>query len=82
MGLYYAGTTTTFAKETFFPSYLRLNAQAAGAILGLCTYDVTVRDTKLIEPRFSVEIGRGCDAVEPSALFVAAVLALLFVGPF
>jgi len=75
MALYYLATTTTFAKETFFPSYLRFNARAAGAILRGCTYDVTVRDARLVEPRFSVEIGRGCDAVEPSALFVSAVLA-------
>jgi exosortase/archaeosortase family protein len=29
----------------------------------------------MVSPRFSIQIERGCDAVEPSALFVVAVLA-------
>ncbi|UCE60059.1 MAG: archaeosortase/exosortase family protein [Phycisphaerales bacterium] len=75
MGVYYVSTTTTFARETFFPSYLRLNARLAGGILDVVGYDIAVRDQKVSEPRWSVTVGRGCDAVQPTALFVAAVLA-------
>ena len=75
MGLYYLASTTRYAQDTVFPSYLRLNARAAGAILGFCGYDITVTGQTIAEPRFAVQIGRGCDAVQPSALFVSAVLA-------
>ena len=34
MSLYYLASTTAFAQEKVFPSYLRLNARVAGAILG------------------------------------------------
>ena len=75
MGAYYAATSTEYAQERFFPAYLRLNARAGGAILGWAGYDINVADQQIRERRFSVTIGRGCDAVEPSALFVSAVLA-------
>lgn len=75
MGLYYAASTTNYAQNVVFPSYLRLNARAAGALLGAVGYDITVTDQTIKERRFSVLIGRGCDAVQPSALFVSAVLA-------
>ena len=42
MGLYYLASTTRYAQDTVFPSYLRLNARVAGAILGFCGYDITV----------------------------------------
>ncbi len=47
----------------------------AGAILSGCGYQIKVNDKTVIEPRWSVTVGRGCDAVQPSALFVSAVLA-------
>ncbi len=75
MGSYYLASTTAYAQDTVFPSYLRLNARVAGAILRGCGYDITVNGQTISEPRWSVQIGRGCDAVQPSALFVSAVLA-------
>ncbi|MHC4698052.1 MAG: archaeosortase/exosortase family protein [Planctomycetota bacterium] len=75
MSLYYLASTTAFAQEKVFPSYLRLNARVAGVILSGCGYEIRVHDKTIIEPRWSVTVGRGCDAVQPSALFVSAVLA-------
>jgi len=37
--------------------------------------DVGVVDTSVTSEEFSMEIVRGCDAIEPTAAFVAAVLA-------
>lgn len=76
IGLYYLCTTTAFAKETFFPWYLRLNAQVSTAMLHVAGYSSVSNEGRAIRsPGFAIQIERGCDAIEPSALFVAAVLA-------
>ena len=67
---------TTTVKQGFFPAYLRLNAAASAAILRVVGQDVTVRDKSIVSTAGpAIEVERGCDAVEPSALFVSAVLA-------
>ncbi len=74
--LYFLSTLTPPVKEGFFPAYLRWNAQASGAILRIFGQDVNVRDQSLVSGQGpTIDIERGCDAVEPSALFVSAVLA-------
>jgi exosortase/archaeosortase family protein len=76
MGLYYALTTTATMKERFFPWYLGLNTNAAVGVLHTCGYkDVSRSGNYLKSSRGSVSVERGCDAVEPTALFAAAVLA-------
>ncbi|MBN1511620.1 MAG: exosortase H [Phycisphaerae bacterium] len=74
--LFYAVTLfSTSYREQFFPLVLRLTARLSGAALGLFGQDITVNGTLISSPGFSVCIVRGCDAVEPMALFVCAVLA-------
>jgi len=76
MGIYYLATLTGPIKDGFFPAYLRLNARVSGAMLRMMGEDVSVRDQSMISAEGpAIEIERGCDAVEPSALFVSAVLA-------
>lgn len=76
MGLYYAASTTSPVKNRFFPWYLRLSAQASGMALQSFGYHgVSVRGNSLVAPRGAVSVERGCDAVEPCALFASAVLA-------
>lgn len=73
---FYLAAQTPPVKDGFFPVYLRANAQAAGAILQFSGSDVHVVGNSLVSSAgASIQIERGCDAVEPSALFVAAVLA-------
>lgn len=77
--VFYVLATRQFFKEQVFPRYLSANAHAAGVILNtfgepVTVYGQVVRSTKPPR-RFSIEVARGCDAVEPSALFCAAVLA-------
>lgn len=64
-----------FYREQFFPLVLRLTAKSAGDVLALLGQDIAVRGIVISAPGFSVRIVRGCDAVEPMALFVCAVLA-------
>lgn len=75
MGVFYALDATSFARNTAFPAYLRFNAQASGFLLAIFEDSVTVTGQSLRSPRYSLSIERGCDAVEPSALFLAGVLA-------
>ena len=79
MGLYYLATTTAVVSDPdhgFFEWYLRVNAKASAGVIHLFGYDDMERKEKsLVSPRGSISVARGCDAVEPSALFVSAVLA-------
>jgi len=79
MALFYAAGATSFVKDKIFPPYLRFNAVASGWILGLFEDRILVSGQS-ISGRFALTIERGCDAIEPSALFLAGVLA--FPAPF
>lgn len=73
---YWGLTTTSVVKDDFFPWYLEINAKASAGILHVFGYEDMHRDGKsLISARGSITVERGCDAVEPTALFVSAVLA-------
>ena len=72
--LFWAACATPFMKDTVFPAYLRFNAIVSGAILRLFEGAVTVSG-QAIHGRFALTIERGCDAIEPSALFISGVLA-------
>lgn len=76
MSAYYLATMVPAVNDGFFPPYLRANAAVSGGLLNLFGSDVTV-DGKAITGADgrSIQVERGCDAVEPSALFVSAVLA-------
>jgi len=76
MVIYWGATTTAPVKDHFFPWYLETNAVASADILHLFGYaDMTRNGTSLVSPRGSITVARGCDAVEPAALFISAVLA-------
>jgi len=76
MGLFYAITILVpFYKEQIFLWHLRLNARIAGRILDFLGQNVTVVDNSIFSAAFSVNIVRGCDVVEPTALFICAVLS-------
>ena len=74
IGLFYLCWWTPFFNAGF-SEYLRLNADAASSILSLFGEDTSSSGKFILSSQFSLEIKRGCDAVEPSALFIAAVLA-------
>ncbi len=76
MTVYFGATTTSAVTDDFFPWYLELNAKASAGILHVFGYEDMHRDGhSLISPRGAITVARGCDAVEPTALFVSAVLA-------
>lgn len=79
MALFYAAGATSFVKDRVFPPYLRFNAIVSAWILDVFE-DRIVVSGQSISGRFALTIERGCDAIEPSALFLAGVLA--FPAPF
>lgn len=80
MGLFYGVFYMPLAGDSvatrFFVSYLRQYAAVSGAILRVLGQDVTVTGQSISSERFSVKIVRGCDAMDATALFVCAVIAV------
>ncbi len=73
--LFYALIHTPRATSGFFDSYLSVLASLIGAVLNVFGADVTVTGTRVLSGEFAMQIVRGCDAIEPVAVFAAAVLA-------
>jgi exosortase/archaeosortase family protein len=64
-----------FTETAFFESYLELNARVSGDILRWLGEDVRVARASISAPGVALTIRHGCDAIFPSALFLAAVIA-------
>ena len=56
-------------------AYLKANAWCANGILRAFGQQSQLSDVTITSPRFAMAIRRGCDAVEPTWLFCAAVVA-------
>ena len=57
-----------------------IDAAASAKVMNVFGEGATTSGTSVTSPRYSVNIRQGCDALAPSALFIAAVLA--FPGSF
>lgn len=76
MSLFYGITLfTPFWKNHFMPAYLNFTATVSGFFLKLLGQDITVTKNHLSSAAFSVAINNGCSAIEPTALFISAVIA-------
>ncbi len=75
MGVFYAITFLPYVNVKVLPGYLRLNAQASVFVLNIFGENAKTVGASVVSNRFSVNIEHGCDAIEPSALFISAVLA-------
>lgn len=75
VAVFYLGTATAFFRDTFVPAYLGANARVTAAILSLFGQKAEAEGKMIQSAKFGMEVERGCDAVEPTVLFLAAVLA-------
>lgn len=75
MAVFYACTFIPLLEKRILPSYMKLNASVSAGILSVFGEGASAKGTSVSSPRYSVDIRHGCDAVAPTALFVAAVLA-------
>jgi len=75
MGAFYALTFIPALNKKALPGLQKANATVSTAILNLFGEGATTQGVAIISPRYSINIAHGCDAIEPAALFIAAVLA-------
>ena len=75
LGLFYAVMDSISFDRTVFPPYLGFSARTASRVCNWFGQGTRVAEETILSARFCLQIQRGCDAIEPSALFVAAVLA-------
>jgi exosortase H (IPTLxxWG-CTERM-specific) len=73
--IYYVLALTPWVDGDLFPAYLRTNACVSNALLNWLGQSCQADGTTIRSPQFAITIKRGCDALEPSWLFCAAVLA-------
>ena len=64
-----------FSTGDLFLSYLSFNAECSAAVIRAFGGSVTVDGTELMTAQFAIDVKRGCDAMQASAVFVLAVLA-------
>lgn len=75
MAVAYGLTIVPWFQHTAFPAYLRFNAVIAEFVLNAIGEDVHRKDFSISSAQFALQVQRGCDAAEPTMLFIAAVLA-------
>ena len=74
LGLLYALLAIPFFERVLY-GYLEANAWLANAILRGLGQSTRVSEVTIQSPQFTMAIRRGCDAVEPTWLLCAAMLA-------
>lgn len=72
-GLYLA--ITAFVGTDLHQAYLRLTARICVAVLHAFRTEATAAGQIIRSARFSMQVVRGCDALDPAALLVAAMVA-------
>jgi len=75
MGGFYACTFIPVLNKKALPGLQEANAKVSNAILNFFGEGAASNKTTISSSRYSINIAHGCDAIEPAALFVAAVLA-------
>lgn len=75
MGVFSGLMLTPWVRLGLWPRYLAINADASGAILRICGYDVTVMGNMLVSSRASLQSAAGCDALHPAGMLVCGILA-------
>lgn len=75
-GVFYTSPEDSPTLNGFIRGYLGAYASAAGFVLDLFGAEARAEGTTLYLGTKAVEVVRGCDAMEPIAFYVAAVIAL------
>jgi len=80
IALFYIAWINTFCANHIFEPIVSFYAKVSGKILAVLGYKTWVNGTMISSSGFNLNIKRGCDAIEATALFAAALLA--FPVPF
>jgi len=73
--LFYIGINTTHFKTVLHPALNNWYASIGSTIINWFGFATTVKQSLINSTLFSVDIERGCDALEPIGFFISAVLA-------
>ena len=66
---------SAFFQNNFYPGYINLNAKISGYIISLFFKGVSIHESIIKLPDFSISLKKGCEALEPTLLFIAGVVA-------
>ncbi len=72
---YVAITLIPGYREYLFVPYLEATARVCGEVLQLLGEEVSVNGSVVSTAEYQLQIRRGCDAIEPCALFASATIA-------
>ena len=75
LAAFYTFEFTHLARGPARRAYLQWIANTSASILTVMGHDAKADGTDINSSRFSVKIVRGCDALDPIAAFIAAVIA-------
>lgn len=75
-GVFYTSPEESPALDRFLRAYLGVYASAAAFLFDLLGAESSAVGTTLFLGKGAVQVARGCDAMEPIALFMAAVVAM------
>ena len=75
LAVFYAVMSIPWFIDHVFLKNLEFNAMASSWILQRLGVDATCTGLTVMSPRFAMQIRRGCEAMEPLAVYIAAVLA-------
>ncbi len=73
--LFYIGINTMYFKTVIHPALNSLYASIGSTVINWFGFATSVQHSVINSALFSVDIERGCDALEPIGFFMAAVLA-------
>ncbi len=74
--IFYSSPEESPAIHEAIQSYLGVYASAAGFLLELLGFRIQVVGPAIFIDGTAVQVARGCDAMEPIALYIAAVIAI------
>jgi len=75
-GVFYTSPEDSPRIDALVRAYLNTYAVAARAVLHVLGFDASVLGSTILVDKRGVDVVRGCDAMEPIALYVAAVIAI------
>lgn len=80
LGVFYAFWLTDAFRDGILDPWTRLNAVVGSGILNIFGQGTQAIGPDISSPDFAISVKQGCDAIEPTVLFIAGVVA--FPGPW
>jgi len=82
IGVFYGVVHSPGSEGRLFEPLLRAVARVSGSLLGALGHEAVVDGRWVRTPEFTFQIVRGCDGLEPLAVYVSAVIASpVAIGP-